>query len=78
MRRRLILAATWGKALHVGDSVVEFGCGDGYLAQLFVQEGFHYRGLDYISKDGRCGGTATLGDGADGQFSRGRCPIKFL
>lgn len=46
MRRRLILAATWGKALHVGDSVVEFGCGDGYLAQLFVQEGFHYRGMD--------------------------------
>ena len=46
MRRRLILATTWGKALHVGDSVVEFGCGDGYLAQLFVQEGFHYRGLD--------------------------------
>jgi SAM-dependent methyltransferase len=46
MRRRLILATTWGKALHVGDSVVEFGCGDGYLAQLFVREGFHYRGLD--------------------------------
>jgi SAM-dependent methyltransferase len=46
MRRRLILATTWGKALHVGDSVVEFGCGDGYLAQLFVQEGFDYRGLD--------------------------------
>jgi SAM-dependent methyltransferase len=46
MRRRLILATTWGKALHGGDSVVEFGCGDGYLAQLFVQEGFHYRGMD--------------------------------
>jgi SAM-dependent methyltransferase len=46
MRRRLNLATTWGKALHGGDSVVEFGCGDGYLAQLFVQEGFHYRGLD--------------------------------
>jgi SAM-dependent methyltransferase len=46
MRRRLILATTWGKVLHAGDSVVEFGCGDGYLAQLFVQEGFHYRGLD--------------------------------
>ncbi|HEV8724275.1 MAG TPA: class I SAM-dependent methyltransferase [Candidatus Binatia bacterium] len=46
MHRRLILATTWGKALHVGDSIVEFGCGDGYLAQLFVQEGFHYRGLD--------------------------------
>jgi SAM-dependent methyltransferase len=50
MRRRLILATTWGKALHVGDSVVEFGCGDGYLAQLFVQRGFHYRGLDISPK----------------------------
>jgi SAM-dependent methyltransferase len=46
MRRRLILTTTWGEALHVGDSVVEFGCGDGYLAQLFVKEGFRYRGLD--------------------------------
>ena len=46
MRRRLILATTWGKALHAGDSVVEFGCGDGYLAQLLIQEGFDYRGLD--------------------------------
>jgi SAM-dependent methyltransferase len=46
MRRRLILATTWGKGLLAGDSVVEFGCGDGYLAQLLVQEGFHYRGLD--------------------------------
>ena len=50
MRRRLILATTWGKALYVGDSVVEFGCGDGYLAQLFVHEGFHYRGLDISPK----------------------------
>jgi SAM-dependent methyltransferase len=50
MRRRLILATTWGKALHQGDSVLEFGCGDGYLAQLFVQEGFHYRGLDISSR----------------------------
>jgi SAM-dependent methyltransferase len=46
MRRRLTLATTWGKTLEAGNSVVEFGCGDGYLAQLLVQEGFHYRGLD--------------------------------
>lgn len=50
MRRRFILATAWGEALQVGDSVVEFGCGDGYLAQLFVQEGFHYRGLDISPK----------------------------
>jgi SAM-dependent methyltransferase len=46
MRRRFILATTWGKPLEVGDSLVEFGCGDGYLAQLFVRDGFRYRGLD--------------------------------
>lgn len=46
MRRRLILVTTWGEGLRMGDSVVEFGCGDGYLAQLLVKEGFHYRGLD--------------------------------
>jgi len=46
MRRRLLLATTWGKSLDAGDSVVEFGCGDGYLAQLLVQAGFNYRGLD--------------------------------
>jgi SAM-dependent methyltransferase len=50
MRRRLILTTTWGKALYAGNSVVEFGCGDGYLAQLLVQEGFHYRGLDISPK----------------------------
>ena len=46
MRRRLILTATWGEALHMGDSIVEFGCGDGYLAELLVQQGFHYCGID--------------------------------
>jgi cyclopropane fatty-acyl-phospholipid synthase-like methyltransferase len=46
MRRRFILAATWGKVLEAEDSVVELGCGDGYLAQLFIDHGYHYRGLD--------------------------------
>ena len=46
MRRRLILATTWGKGLHAGDTVLEFGCGDGYLAHLLIQEGYDYRGLD--------------------------------
>lgn len=50
MRRRFILATTWGKALHVGDSIVEFGCGDGYLAQFFVKCGLCYRGLDQSPK----------------------------
>lgn len=50
MRRRLFLTTHWGKALHAGNSVVELGCGDGYLAQLFVQQGFRYRGLDISPK----------------------------
>ena len=46
MRRRLILATNWGKVLRAPDTVLEFGCGDGYLAHLLVHEGYHYRGLD--------------------------------
>jgi SAM-dependent methyltransferase len=46
MRRRFMLATTWGEPLQFGDSLMEFGCGDGYLAQIFVQNGFRYRGLD--------------------------------
>ena len=78
MRRRFTLATTWGKALHLGDSVVEFGCGDGYLAQLFVQEWFPLPWAGHISKDGRDGETATFGGGADGRFFGGRYRVKFL
>ena len=46
MQRRFTIAATWGRALEPGDSVLELGCGDGYLAQLFVQNGLHYSGGD--------------------------------
>ena len=46
MERRLFLATTWGKPLGPGDSVLELGCGDGYLAQLFVQGGLWYSGVD--------------------------------
>ena len=46
MHRRFIVATSWGYPLRSGDSVLELGCGDGYLAQLFVQQGFHYRGVD--------------------------------
>jgi SAM-dependent methyltransferase len=50
MHRRLGLSMTWGSRLNVADSVLEFGCGDGYLAQLFVQSGLSYRGMDQSSK----------------------------
>jgi len=42
MHRRLTLATSWGLALHAGDSVLELGCGDGYLAEIFVRHGFSY------------------------------------
>jgi len=50
MHHRFVIATTWGKPLVTGDSVVELGCGDGYLAQSFVKHGFHYRGADISSK----------------------------
>jgi ubiquinone/menaquinone biosynthesis C-methylase UbiE len=50
MYRRFIIATTWGAPLPPGDSVLELGCGDGYLAQLFVQQGLRYRGVDISPK----------------------------
>lgn len=46
MERRFLIATSWGKALLPGDSVLELGCGDGYLARLFAERGFSYRGVD--------------------------------
>jgi SAM-dependent methyltransferase len=46
MERRFLVATGWGIPLLCGDSVLELGCGDGYLARLFVQEGLHYFGVD--------------------------------
>lgn len=50
MRRRFTLATTWGRALHGGDSVAEFGCGDGYLARVFIVQGYRYQGMDISSR----------------------------
>ena len=46
MEHRLRVATTWGTPLRSGDQVLELGCGDGYLAQLFIRHGLSYRGLD--------------------------------
>jgi len=46
MQRRYGVATTWGKSLHAGDSLLELGCGDGYLGQLFARQGLHYCGVD--------------------------------
>jgi SAM-dependent methyltransferase len=50
MDRRFIISTTWGKPLLAGDSVLELGCGDGYLARLFVERGLRYRGVDISPK----------------------------
>ena len=50
MHRRFTIATTWGISIQPRDSVLELGCGDGYLAQLFVQHGLQYCGVDISSK----------------------------
>lgn len=50
MHRRLAITTAWGTPLQPGDSVLELGCGDGYLAQLFVQHGLRYAGVDITPK----------------------------
>jgi SAM-dependent methyltransferase len=43
---RLRICAGWGPPLHCGQTVLELGCGDGYLAEAFVRHGYRYRGVD--------------------------------
>ena len=50
MRHRLSIVTTWGRPLQPGDSILEFGCGDGYLARLLVQYGLRYHGVDISPK----------------------------
>jgi SAM-dependent methyltransferase len=46
MERRFLMATAWGRVLGAGDSVLELGCGDGYLARLLAEHGLRYRGVD--------------------------------
>ncbi len=46
MQHRFKLTTSWGSRLEPGDSILELGCGDGYLASLFVRAGFRYTGVD--------------------------------
>lgn len=50
MHRRFTITTAWGKALRPGDSLLELGCGDGYLAQIFVENDLRYRGVDISQK----------------------------
>lgn len=45
-KRRADLIKGWGTELHPGDSILELGCGDGFLGCLLAKEGFHYKGID--------------------------------
>jgi ubiquinone/menaquinone biosynthesis C-methylase UbiE len=46
MRRRAFLIVNLGPKLHPADSILELGCGDGYLGCLLVSQGFRYTGVD--------------------------------
>lgn len=50
MVRRRNLTTHWGRPLQRGDSVLELGCGDGYLAELLLRQGLRYRGVDIAPK----------------------------
>ena len=47
MGRRVELIETWGLSLLPGDSILELGCGDGFLLGLLAERGFTCYGLDY-------------------------------
>ena len=46
MQHRFNISTAWGPRLDAGDSILEIGCGDGFLAQLLIQHGITYEGLD--------------------------------
>ena len=50
MECRYELATQWGPPMLPGESILELGCGDGYLARLFVMRGYQYSGSD-ISRE---------------------------
>lgn len=50
MHQRFMVATYWGILLRPGDSVLELGCDDSYLAQFFVKHGLRYSGVDISPK----------------------------
>ena len=47
MGHRVEVTMSWGQPLRPGDSVLELGCGDGYLGCLLAKRGFPYTGMDF-------------------------------
>lgn len=68
MHHRFVLTVTWGTPLQRGDAILELGCGDGYLAQLFVQNGFHYCGVDISPKMVEAANQRLQAAGLSGKF----------
>jgi len=50
MMRRFLIATRWRRTISKGDSLLELGCGDGFLAQMFVAHGLRYCGVDISPK----------------------------
>lgn len=46
MQRRFEIIRSWGESMKPGDSVLELGCGDGYLARILAGYGLEYSGVD--------------------------------
>ncbi len=69
MRHRLAIVTTWGRLVQPGDSILELGCGDGYLARLLVQYGLRYHGVDISPKMVAMGRQRLQDSGLPGDFT---------
>jgi len=78
MHRRLTIVTQWGIPLQRGDSVLELGCGDGYLAQLLVQHGLNYHGADVSPKMVANADQRLKKHGLNGEFVTGAVDEMFL
>ncbi|CEP67182.1 S-adenosyl-L-methionine-dependent methyltransferase-like [Moorella glycerini] len=69
MYRRLLLTLFWGVPLKSGDSVLELGCGDGYLARSFIRYGLRYHGVDFAPERVRVAGSRLREAGLDADLT---------
>lgn len=67
MGHRVEVTMSWGPALRPGDSVLELGCGDGYLGCLLAKRGLHYAGMDFAQGMVDAAKQRMAAEGADGR-----------
>lgn len=67
MGRRVEVTMSWGPPLRTGDSVLELGCGDGYLGCLLTKRGLHYTGMDFAQGMVDAAKQRMAAEGADGR-----------